>query len=410
MSEANSNNIGGRPLWAEVSTSALAGNLGALRSYLDLNATEPRLKDEVRCGKRVRILAVVKGNAYGHGGANAAKVFAKEGADWFGVTCSAEGVELREAGIRQPILVLTGFWDGEEDRLIEFNLTPAVTHCSQLVRLEKAARGAASKVRHRLGFHLKIDTGMNRLGIPIGSIDCVAQTLSNCPHLRLTGTFTHLAASEDFTSSQTEEQEAVFRAALGELRARGLSAGIVHMANSAAAIFRPHTWMDMIRPGTILYGYHPRYNPCSMKDQAGLQLRPALTLRTRIISLRSVPAGSGVGYNARFRATRTTQVAVIAAGYADCLPYNFGNCGQVRVKGKIVRVIGAVSMDLAMLDVTEVDGVRIGDSVEIYGPRNCAVERECNTFDASDVAARLGMRTSAMLCLISKRVPRIYVA
>jgi alanine racemase len=411
--------ISGRPLWTEVSTGALAENLREVRKYLDGHAPADLRgrEDQPNRLRRVRILAVVKGNAYGHGAVSAARVFANEGVDWFGVTCSAEGIELREGGIRKPILVLTGFWEGEEQQLIEFNLTPAVTHCSQLTRLEKAARRAAPKLRRQVGFHLKIDSGMNRLGISVESINCLAQTLSDCPHLRLSGTFTHFAASEDFTSSQTAEQECVFRAALAHLRQRRLFPGLVHMANSAAAIFRPETWMDMIRPGTILYGYHQRYNPCSMKADAlrSVQLRPALSFRTRIIGLKDVPVGSGVGYNARFRASRPTRIAVIAAGYADGLPHNLSNCGLVTLKGKLVPVVGSVSMDLATIDVSQVDDVHIGDIVTIYGPQSSALEGPCNTpceqgLDASEIAARLGMRTSAVLCMISKRVPRIYVA
>jgi alanine racemase len=412
-------NIAGRPLWADVSRGALAGNLRAIRNYLECNAPICSGNNGFRPNsyKRVRILAVVKGNGYGHGAVSAARVFAAEGVNWFGVTCSAEGAELRESGIRKPILVLTGFWDGEEQQLIDFNLTPAVTHCSQLIRLEKAAR-AAPRLRRPFGFHLKIDTGMNRLGISIDSIDCVARTLSNCPHLRLAGTFTHFAASEDFTSSQTEEQECVFRLAITQLRKHRLSPGLVHMANSAAAIFRPGTRMDMIRAGTVLYGYHQRYNPCSMKADAerSLQLRPALSLRTQIIGLKDVPAGSGVGYNARFRATRPTRVAVIAAGYADCLPYNLSEFGGlVSLKGKLVPVVGAVSMDLATLDVSKVEDVRLGDVVTIYGSRASTSAKYCHgpsdaCLDASEIAARLGMKTSAVLSMISKRVPRIYVA
>src|SRR5690242_12210501 len=158
--------IEGRPLWAEVHTAALEANLLAIRRHLDSSVT-PQLLDgqaaELNSNKRVRILAVVKGNGYGHGAAGAAKAFARAGADWFGVTCSSEGIELREAGIRKPVLLLTGFWEGEEQRLIDYKLTPAVTDFSQLAPLEKAARRAAQKLRKPLKFHLKIDTGMNRL-------------------------------------------------------------------------------------------------------------------------------------------------------------------------------------------------------------------------------------------------------
>jgi alanine racemase len=177
--------IEGRPVWAEIHTRALESNLRAIRRHLDSGTPAyPRTRADKGnvTRKRVQILAVVKGDGYGHGAVGAATAFAKAGADWFGVTCTAEGAELRDSGVRKPILVLTGFWDGEEERLIEFNLTPAVTHCSQLLRLERAAR-AARRLRGPLGFHLKIDTGMNRLGISPDSIDCLVRTLCVCPHL-----------------------------------------------------------------------------------------------------------------------------------------------------------------------------------------------------------------------------------
>ena len=233
----------GRPVWAEVHTDALEANLCAIRRHLDDTAEKARSAEQkqIELPSRVRLLAVVKGDGYGHGAAGAAKAFARAGADWFGVTCPAEGAELRESGIRQPILVLTGFWDGEEQRLIQYNLTPAVTDCTQLLRLERAASRAAAGLAGSLAFHLKIDTGMNRLGIMPDSIDCVARTLDNCPHLRLTGTFTHFASSEDFTSQQTHEQMHVFHNALQQMRKCKLAPGIIHMANSPAVISRRDT-------------------------------------------------------------------------------------------------------------------------------------------------------------------------
>jgi alanine racemase len=408
--------IEGRPLWAEIHTHALEANLRAIRRHLDSSApAEARGggKNETKTHKHVRILAVVKGNGYGHGAAGVAKAFAKAGADWFGVTCSAEGAELRESGIRKPILVLTGFWDGEEQCLIEFNLTPAVTHCSQLFRLEQVARRAPRRFRGALGFHLKIDSGMNRLGISPDSIDCLARTLGDCPHLRLTGTFTHFASSEDFTSPQTCEQKRIFLAALDHMRARKLSPGLVHMANSAAVISRPDTWMGMVRPGTILYGYHPNYNPTQMRDEAvrRVRLEPALSFRTRIVSVKDVPAGGSVGYNACFRAAQPTRIAVLAAGFADGVPRSLSNCGQVIVKGKFAPLAGIVSMDLAAVDVTSIEDVCVGDIATIYGPDAAGegTSLETATQDASDLARLLGTKASEVLCTLGKRVPRIYL-
>jgi len=392
--------VEGRQIWAEISTGVLQKNFRAIREHLDANSPS---------GKRVKILAVVKGNGYGHGTAAAAKAFAKAGADWFGVTCSQEGIDLRESGFRgKPVLVLTGFWPGEENRIIEYGLTPAITDCRQLRSLERAAARAARKLRGPLAIHLKIDSGMNRLGVPPDSMDCVARSLADCPHLRLTGTFTHLASSEDFTSQQSDEQLKVFRRALAAMRERKLDPGIVHVANSAAVISRPETWMDMVRPGAILYGYHQNYNPPHMRQEAMRQvpLEAALSLCARIVSIRDIPAGSGVGYNARFRASQPSRIAIIAAGYADGISRSLSNRGHVVVREKLAPLVGTVSMDLIAIDVTGIEGVEIGDVARIYGRRESPTAPQQ---DVSDVARLLGTVSSDLLCMISKRVPRIYV-
>jgi alanine racemase len=392
--------IEGRQIWAEISTGVLQKNFRAIREHLDANSPS---------GKRVKVLAVVKGNGYGHGTAAAAKAFAKAGADWFGVTCSQEGIDLRESGFRgKPVLVLTGFWPGEENRIIEYGLTPAITDCRQLRSLERAAARAARKLRGPLAIHLKIDSGMNRLGVQPDSMDCVARSLADCPHLRLTGTFTHLASSEDFTSQQSDEQLKIFQRALAAMRERKLDPGIVHVANSAAVISRPETWMDMVRPGAILYGYHQNYTPAHMRQEALRQvpLEAALSLCARIVSIREIPAGSGVGYNARFKTSQPSRIAIISAGYADGISRSLSNRGHVVVREKLAPLVGTVSMDLIAIDVTGIEGVEIGDVARIYGRRESPSAPQQ---DVSDVARLLGTVSSDLLCMISKRVPRIYV-
>ncbi len=390
-------------MWVEVSLGALAHNLRAIHKHIN--------PDSSRRGAGARkILAVVKGNAYGHGAVPVAKALAKAGADWFGVTCTAEGMELREAGIRQPILLLTGFWLGEEKKLLECRLTPAITRCEQLRYLERAtarwrSRGSAREKRKPVGFHLKIDTGMNRLGISPSEVDCFARQLAECPHLQLIGTFMHFASSEVFTTEQSAHQWMAFTSALDRLRALGISPGVVHTANSAAVVARPDTWADMVRPGAALYGYHQFFDPPERKAEAEakLPLQPALSFRTRLISLREVPAGQGVGYNARFVTRRPSRVGVLAAGYADGMVRTLGNRGRVIIRGRFVPLVGTISMDLAMVDVTDLDEVRIGDVATIYGADGPAAQY------ASDVARELGTVTSDLLCAIGRRVPRFYL-
>src|SRR5215469_9024000 len=369
----------GRPVWAEISSSALTHNLRAIRAYVNPDSERrktPRL-----------VLSIVKGNGYGHGGPQVAKILEKAGSDWFGVTCTAEGIALRKAGVRKPILVLTSFWPGEEANLLKFDLTPVVHRCEQLELLNRAA----SRLKHKnVTFHLKMDTGMNRLGIAPTDVDCFARQLAKCRHLRLGGVMTHFASSEAFAPSaqgqQTREQEEHFYVALERLRKLGIDPGIVHLANSAAIASRPETWADMVRPGVILYGYHPGYDPAEQRVEAEkrLPLKPVMSLRTCIISLRTVPVGTPVGYGGKFVAQRPSTIAVLAAGYGDGIHRSLSNRGNVLVKGKSAPIVGIVSMDVTMVDVTDVPGVEIGDVVTIHG-----TDGE-HTLPANQVAREIG--------------------
>jgi alanine racemase len=378
----------GRPVWAEISLQAILHNLRAIRKQV---------------GASRKILAVVKSNAYGLGAVPVAKALQKAGTEWFGVTCANEGVELREAGIRKRILILTGFWPGEEKRLIQNNLTPTVTRVDDLGHLERSATAARGKSQVR--FHLKINTGMNRLGIGADEVDSFARALAACKHIRLEGTFTHFASAEDFTAQQTNEQEKVFLACLERLRALGVSPGIVHMANSGAICARPNTWADMVRPGAILYGYYQSFDPPQKKQEVMGQvaLRPCLSLRARIISLRNVAVGEGVGYAARFVTKRPSRIAVINAGYADGVVRARTNRGWALVRGKRVPLVGTISMDLTTLDLTDVPEAVLGDVVTIYGKDGDAA------IEVSEVAHEIGTVTSDLLCALGRRVPKFYV-
>jgi alanine racemase len=380
--------VQGRPLWAEVSLKALEHNLKVVRRHI---------------GPKPEILAVVKSNGYGMGAVPVAKALQKAGANRFGVTCGDEGIELRESGIRKPILVLTGFWPGEEARFIKNHLTPTVTRLEDVRHLERAAK--AAHLKSRLRFHLKINTGMNRLGISPSELDSFAGALAECRHLELEGTFTHFASAEDFSARQTDDQEQVFRDCLDRLRALGVSPGIVHMANSGAICARPSTWADMVRPGAILYGYYQSFDPPDKGHEVRqkLPIQPSLSLRARIITLRDLPPGQPVGYGARFVTDRPSRIAVINAGYADGILRQRTNRGCALVRGKHVPLVGTISMDLTTLDVTDVPEVALGDIVTIYG-RDGEAE-----IQVSDVAREIGTVTSDLLCALGRRVPRHYV-
>lgn len=378
----------GRPLWAEVSLKAIADNLRVVRRHI---------------GPHPKILAVVKSNAYGLGAVPISKALQKAGADCFGVTSADEGVELRESGIRKPILVLTGFWPGEEKRFIENHLTPAVVRVDDLRHLERAAKSARGKSR-RLRFHLKINSGMNRLGLSPCELEAFAAALADCRHIELEGTFTHFASAEDFSAGQTDDQEQLFRQCLDRLRALGVSPGIVHMANSGAICARPSTWADMVRPGAIIYGYYQSFDPPEKGQEVRrrLPIEPSLSLRARIIALRDLPPGQPVGYGARFITERPTRIAVINAGYADGILRARTNRGCVLIRGRRVPMVGTISMDLTTLDVTDALDVALGDVVTIYGKDGG------DAIHVSDVAREINTVTSELLCALGRRVPRYY--
>jgi len=388
----------GRPVWAEVSLSALTQNFRAIRDYVN-PAGESRKVPR-------KVLSVVKGNGYGHGGPQVAKALEKAGSDWFGVASADEGMRIRENKVRTPILVLGGFWPGEEKNLATHNLTPAIHRCEQLHPFNAAVARHQKKPAQ---IHLKLDTGMNRLGISPKDIDCFARQLAKCKHLELGGVFTHLASSEVLTDSatgkQTCQQTQRFYETVDRLRKLGIDPGILHIANSAAIAARPDTWADMVRPGAILYGYHPGFDPMERRHEfeSALRLTPVMSFRTRIINIRSIPAGEAVGYNATWRAEKPSRVAVLAAGYGDGVHRSLGNRGSFAVRGHLAPIIGIVSMDVVMLDVSTVPDVEIGDVATLYGVDGDRV------YPANVIARSLGTVSSDLLCAVSPRVHRFYL-
>jgi len=394
----NSPEFIGRPVWAEVSLSALIGNFRAIREYVN-----PR--EEKRKTPR-KVLCIVKGNAYGHGGAPVAKALEKAGSDWLGVASAGEGMEIRKAGVRTPILVLGGFWPGEEKNLLQHKLTPAIHRCEQLLTFE----AAAAKLRKKnVAVQLKIDTGMNRLGIMPKDADCFARQLAKCKHVNLAGTFTHLASSEVLTDTelghQTRQQLDRFYSTVERLRALGADTGILHIANSAAIAARPESWADMVRPGAILYGYHPGFDPPERRAEfeKKLPLRPVMSLRARLMSVRCIAAGEAVGYDATWIAQRPSRIAVLSAGYADGVHRSLGNRGVLYIRGHAAPIIGIVSMDVVMLDVTDVPDAAVGDVATLYGTYGDSV------FPANVVARSIGTVTSDLISGVSQRVPRFYL-
>lgn len=386
------------PVWAEVSHAALLRNLDVIRRHV---------------GEQRKVMAIVKADAYGHGMVAVARTLERAGVEYFGVTSTLEGAALRESGIRRPLLLLTGLWPGEEANVLRAGLTPTVTDVWQLALLDRAAGKLlrSKKPRKRDGrcaFHLKVDTGMNRLGVLPSDIAKFIAAYADCRHLRLEGVFTHFAQAEVFTNQATEEQQRLLEGALAALRAAGIDPGLAHLANSAAIASRPATWADMVRPGALLYGYHQWYVPPEKRGemQKKLPLRPVMSLRARVLSVKDVAAGSGVGYNARFVAERASRVAVLGAGYAEGVLRLLTNRGKVIVRGRCAPLVGVVSMDVAMADVTAIPEVQPGDIATFVGADPSG--GDC-VLDASDIAHDIGTVTSDLLCAINPRVPHYHI-
>jgi alanine racemase len=378
-----------RPNWAEISLSALAENYHAVARHL---------------GSGVTPCCVIKCDAYGHGVIESARALEDAGALWLGVTSTEEGIAVREAGVQLPILVMTGFWRGEEEALLVHRLTPAIATAEHVEALEAAAVAVAC--RHKVSVHLKVDTGMSRLGVSLDDLPALAARIAASPVVELQGVFSHLSESEVLDSPVAEHQRMEFERAIALLAAAGLHPQYRHLANTAAVAARPETWNNMARPGLALYGYNlvcERSGQGPDAVQPDLPVRPVLTWKTRIIALRSIPTGTAVGYNQRWHAARPTRLAVIPVGYGDGFNRQLSNQGQVIISDHYAPIVGNVSMDLTMIDVTDIPEGALGDEVLLIGRSpHCTV-------GADDMARLAHTIPYEILCGLSPRVPRCYV-
>ena len=375
-----------RPCWAEISLSQLKENLAIIRRHI---------------GPERKVLAVVKADAYGHGAVPVSRALEEARVDALGVACVAEGIELRQAGIRAPIVVLTGFFPGEEKDLIAHDITPGITEVGQVERLEKAAGGKRTRI------HVKIDTGMGRLGVPCSDIPRLLDRLAASPSLELEGLYTHFASSEDFTSPQTDEQVRCFEKAREQFAARGLRPPLIHMANTGAIVARPEAWGTMVRPGSMLYGYlsffkFPAGRDRSAEFAAQLPVKPALTLKAQVYLIREYAANAPLGYGANFVTQRPSRIAVLPIGYGDGWRRGLSGRCRVLVRGQFAPTVGTIGMDLTLADVTDVPGAQPGDEVMLIGTNGKA------SILPTEPARALGTVASEVLSGLTKRVPRVY--
>lgn len=371
----------GRPTWAEIDLDALAHNFRVIRE---------------RVGPGVKVLAAVKANAYGHGSAECATRLEREGVDWFGVALPEEGIELRTAGISKPILCLGGIWAGQENACIQRDLTPVVYRLDAVEVLDRAAKDAGTAV----DVHLKIDTGMGRLGVRADDVPDFCAALKRFANIRVDGLMTHLASADDeeqtdFTVSQLQR----FASAVATFRDRGFKPTYIHAANSAGLFTFAESRANMVRPGGALYGFTRDVLPPNLDAPT---LRPVMSLYTRIMLLKGVPKGEKVGYSGTFETTRDSVIATIPIGYDDGYRRAFSNQARVIVHGQFAPVVGRVSMDLSIIDVTEVADAALDDRVTLLGSDgNCSITAE-------DLGELAGTISYEITCGISSRVPRIF--
>jgi alanine racemase len=366
------------PCWIDVDLDAIAANVRALRQVI---------------GPRVRLVAVVKAQAYGLGAEMVARTVLAAGADGLAVARVHEGVRLRRQGIRAPVLLLTGFAPGEVDALVAHGLTPTVVDPDQLRQLAAAARRA----RVRLPVHVKVDTGLHRYGAAADTALALAEAIARSEDLALEGFYTHFATADAADLSFAREQVAQFRALCGQLAARGLQPRYLHAANSAGTLALPEAHFDLVRAGLGIYGYYataavPRRVP----------LRPAVTLWARVARILTVAPGQTVGYGRTYRATRPLRAALLTIGYADGLPGSHYRGGYVLLGGQRADIIGRISMDQCVVDVTHCPDVRVGDCAVVLGRQGEEV------IDLDAFAERSGSIPHEVLTSLGGRVPRVY--
>jgi alanine racemase len=372
-----------RPTFAEIDLAALRHN------FLEVKKTVP-----AGCG----ILAVVKADAYGHGFMDIAMELEKLGVTAFGVAFLAEGIQLRKSGIDRPILILGGIYPGQEKKCIGFNLSTAVFSLEQARLLNYVA----GKLFRKAKIHVKIDTGMGRLGISHEEAPAFFRKLAGMKHIELEGIISHFASADELDDdgkSFTARQAEVFARVVAAARGEGFAPPYVHIANSAAAFGLELPFCTMVRPGIVLYGALP-----SADFSGKMDLRPVMQLKSRVAMLKWVEPGTSISYARRYVAQEKTLIASVPVGYADGYSRALTNRGEVLVRGKRARVSGTVCMDWIMLDVTHIEGVSVGDEVVLLG-----CDRQGACIRAEELAAWAGTIPYEIFCGVSKMVPRIYL-
>lgn len=383
--EDRQNTLARRPTWAEIDLENLASNFNQIKTLVSPVA---------------RVMAVIKANAYGHGAIVCARRLVREGADWFGVGLPEEGIELRQSGVYQPVLCLAGFWHGQAGLCIQYRLTSVVYRLDMIESLNQAASDAGVVA----DVHVKVDTGMGRLGIRFDQLSEFVAALDRFRNVRIDGLMTHLAAPEDAVCQPlTQDQIRRFEDAVVVFREHGYRPTYLHLANSAGMFGYPESWGNMVRPGGVLYGLWRDVLAPSTPDP---ELRPVMSLHSRISLLKWVLPGETIGYGCTFEASRRSLIATLPIGYHDGYMRGLSNRAHVIVRGMYAPVVGRVSMDLTLIDVTNVAGVELDDEVVLLGWDRQNPELK---IPAEDLARISGTLSYEVTCGVAERVPRVYV-
>lgn len=368
--------------WVEVSRRQLSDNYHAVRSVV---------------GPDVGVIPVVKADAYRHGAVEVARTLTAEGAEWLAVSNVEEGVTLRQGGITARILIMGDFLSFERPALIDYELTPVIHSLGRLRDFDKMA----AALERPLAYHLAIDSGMGRLGSRDTAVEIV-DAIRPLTHARFEGLMTHFASAANYESTQTDDQLHCFEQVRQALTQCGLRPEIVHLSSTIPVAYaRREAWGNMVRPGHAIYGYvSPARGEHAPKTV--LEVKPALNWKARILEVKDLPVGALVGYGGMFRADRPTRMAVLAAGYADGVHHRLSNKGRVIAGGRLAPIIGAISMDLTSIDITDCPPLNPGDAVTLLGREGTV------TLDAQQIARTAGTISYSILCGIGQRVKRVY--
>lgn len=368
------------PSWVEINLDAIAKNVRNIKKLI---------------GEKKELMVVVKGNAYGHDVLEVSSVVLDNGANRLAVARLEEGVFLREAGITVPILVLGLTLKEQAELLVLYDITPAVSEFEMLEKLSKSA----IKMNKIAKIHLKVDTGMGRIGIFPQEVLGFIKKAKSLKNVEIEGIFTHFSVADEKDRAYTENQFKKFNKVLIDIKREGINISIKHVGNSATLLDLPHMWLDMLRPGISIYGLYP-----SPEVKKTIDLIPAQEFKTRIIFLKELPAGESISYGRTYITKRRTLVASLPVGYADGYNRLLSNQGEVLVRGKRVPIIGRICMDQCMLDVTELPQVEAGDEVVLWGKQGDEV------ISVEEIAQKIGTINYEVVHMPDKkRVPKLFI-